>query len=179
MRHRKVGRKFGRESHQRTALLRSLSSSLIKYEKIVTTVPKAKDLRRYIERAITLAKNEGADKCTELSAFFHSTHDKELVGRDAIKKFISNLKKEDREKVEKYMEDPAKNEKPDFILGYMASTEKRKNGPRILRIEGLMTKLIKRIAPRFKEVPGGYTKIYKIGGRRGDNAEMAVIQFSI
>ena len=56
MRHKKSGRKFGRESHQRKALLRSLCTSLVKYEKIETTVQKAKDLRREIEKAVTIAK---------------------------------------------------------------------------------------------------------------------------
>ena len=56
MRHKKTGRKFGRESHQRIALLRSLCTSLVKYEKIETTLQKAKDLRREIEKALTIAK---------------------------------------------------------------------------------------------------------------------------
>jgi len=56
MRHKKIGRKFGRESHQRLALLRSLCTSLVKYEKIETTLQKAKDLRREIEKAVTIAK---------------------------------------------------------------------------------------------------------------------------
>ena len=57
MRHQIKLRKFGRESHQRKALLRSLCTSLVKYEKIETTLAKAKDLRRVIEKAVTLAKN--------------------------------------------------------------------------------------------------------------------------
>ena len=46
MRHQKTMRKFGRESHQRKALLRSLCTSLVKYERIETTLQKAKDLKR-------------------------------------------------------------------------------------------------------------------------------------
>ena len=155
--------------------MRSLTASLVKYEKIETTLQKAKDLRRLVERAVTLAKKGGAP---HLANFLHSSEDKEIVGRDAIKKYSSNLTKEVREKLEKYFEDPAKNEKPEFVVEYLASKGDRAKGPRILRVEGLLTKLVKRIAPRFKDTPGGYTRIYKLGNRRGDGAEMAIIQFS-
>ncbi len=56
MRHRRAGRKLGRTSAHREALLRNLTSSLLLYEKIITTVAKAKELRRVAERMITLAK---------------------------------------------------------------------------------------------------------------------------
>ncbi|WP_024787460.1 MULTISPECIES: 50S ribosomal protein L17 [unclassified Lebetimonas] len=57
MRHRHGYRKLGRDSEHRAALLRNLACDLIEHEKIETTVPKAKELRRYIERLITRAKN--------------------------------------------------------------------------------------------------------------------------
>lgn len=177
MRHRKTGRKFGRKADQREALLRSLCTSMVKYESIKTTLCKAKDLRRVIEKAVTMAKKEGASRTCELGAFFHSPQNKELIGRDKIKKYLSNLKKETREQAEKYLEDQ-KNPKPDFILDYLPAKDKRSKGPKILRIEGVVHKLINRIAPRFKDVPGGYTRIYKLGQRRGDAAEMAVIEFT-
>lgn len=53
MRHRMIGRKFGRTRDQRKALLRSLARALIIEEKIVTTLPKAKDIRPYVEKLIT------------------------------------------------------------------------------------------------------------------------------
>ncbi|MFZ5949878.1 MAG: bL17 family ribosomal protein [Candidatus Rifleibacteriota bacterium] len=206
MRHLKTGRKFGRESHQRKALFRSLCTSLVKYEKIETTLPKAKDLRREIEKAITIAKklqklqgdNEQhtralkASKRTLLEGFFHGCGDREILGRDNIKKYLSNLTKENREAAEKFMQDPEKNPRPDFIVGYIPATctrtvkgdegkqvkRERKNAQRILRVEGTLTKLINRIAPRFEKISGGYTRIYKLGNRHGDNAEMAIIEFT-
>jgi large subunit ribosomal protein L17 len=198
-------RKFGRESHQRKALLRSLCTSLVKYEKIETTLAKAKDLRREIEKAVTIAKKynsiQGDDKATVnglklakktiLQDYLHGTADQEILGRDNIKKYISNLSKENREAVEKYIKDPEKNAKPEFIVSYIpASTTrmaknkdgvltetKRTNAVKILRVEGTLNKLINRIAPRYAERNGGYTRIYKLGHRRGDNAEMAIIEF--
>ena len=179
MGHGKIGRKFGRESHQRIALLRSLCSSLVRYEKIQTTLHKAKDLRRVIEKAVTLAKSEKAEKKDELRNYFHAAQDREIIGRDNIKKYLSNLPKDLREQTEKYLKDPQKNPKPSFVLEYLATDRsEKKQAPRILRVEGILTKLVKRIAPRFEKVEGGYTRIYKLGPRRGDAAEMAVIEFT-
>src|SRR5215210_187271 len=56
MRHRNAGRKLNRTASHRTALFASLATALIKHEQIVTTLPKAKDLRRVADRLITLAK---------------------------------------------------------------------------------------------------------------------------
>lgn len=56
MRHGNSGRKFSRTKDQRRALLSSLASSLIQYEQIQTTLPKAKDLRPYVEKLISLGK---------------------------------------------------------------------------------------------------------------------------
>ena len=47
-----------------------------------------------------------------------------------------------------------------------------------IALERPLNKLLNRIAPRFKDVNGGYTRIYKLGNRRGDNAEMAIIEFT-
>ena len=56
MRHRKAGRKFSRTAEHRKALFANMAAALFKHEQIVTTLPKAKDLRRVAERLITLAK---------------------------------------------------------------------------------------------------------------------------
>ena len=59
MRHKLAGRKLQRRSGHRAALLRNLAASLIKHEQILTTTPKAKELRPYVEKLITLAKHGG------------------------------------------------------------------------------------------------------------------------
>ena len=56
MHHRKSGRRFGRSSAHRQAMLANMAASLIKHEQIETTLPKAKDLRPYVERLVTLGK---------------------------------------------------------------------------------------------------------------------------
>src|SRR5688500_19358766 len=56
MRHRAGGRKLGRTSSHRTAMFRNMAAALIKHEQITTTLPKAKELRPYVEKLITLAK---------------------------------------------------------------------------------------------------------------------------
>lgn len=59
MRHGISQRKLGRKSGHRTALFRNMAAALIKHEQITTTVPKAKELRPYVEKLITLAKRGG------------------------------------------------------------------------------------------------------------------------
>ena len=67
MRHRRTGRKFNRDASHRKALLTNLSKSLIQHEQIVTTLPKAKDLRRVDDRLITLGKKRW--RCQSPSCF--------------------------------------------------------------------------------------------------------------
>ena len=59
MRHKMSGRKLQRKSGHRTAMLRNMAAALIKHEQIQTTTPKAKELRPYVEKLITLAKRGG------------------------------------------------------------------------------------------------------------------------
>ena len=59
MRHRNAHRKLGRTTSHRLAMLRNMSASLIKHEQITTTLPKAKELRPYVEKLVTLAKKGG------------------------------------------------------------------------------------------------------------------------
>ena len=114
MRHRKKGRNLSRSPSHRTALLRNLATSLFEHERIRTTEAKAKELRPYAERLITMAKRG-------------DLHARRLVGRRIA----------DR-----------------AVLG----------------------KLFDDIGPRYAERPGGYTRILKLGHRKGDAADMALIE---
>jgi len=114
MRHRKKGRNLSRSPSHRRAVLRNLATSLFEHERITTTTAKAKELRPYAERLITLAKRG-------------DLHARRLAGRRIA----------DRD-----------------VLG----------------------KLFDDIGPRYSERPGGYTRILKLGNRKGDAAEMALIE---
>ena len=123
MRHRNAHRKLGRDTAHRTALLRNQAEALLRHERIETTVPKAKELRPYVERLITIAKRgvkANDPKGASLSA-------RRLVMRDVLN-------------------------------------------------ETVVTKLFDVLAPRFMERAGGYTRVLKLGHRRGDAAEMAQIE---
>lgn len=123
MRHRNAHRKLGRVTEHRIALLRNQATALLMHEHIETTVPKAKELRPFVERLITIAKRgvkAAEPKGKTLSA-------RRLVMRD-------------------------------------------------VHDEDVVTKLFDELAPRFAERPGGYTRILKLGHRRGDAAEVAQIE---
>lgn len=78
MRHRKSGRKFNRTSAHRSAMFRNMTNSLVEHELIKTTLPKAKELRRFAEPLITLAKE---DSVANRRLAFDRMRDKEAVGK--------------------------------------------------------------------------------------------------
>lgn len=78
MRHRKSGRKLGRNSSHRKAMFRNMAASLFRHETIKTTVPKAKELRRVAEPLITLAKEDGV---ANRRLAFSRLRDKEIVAK--------------------------------------------------------------------------------------------------
>jgi large subunit ribosomal protein L17 len=114
---------LGRVTEHRIAMLRNQAQALLKFERLETTVPRAKELRPFVERIITIAKRgiAGGDENGR------SLHARRLVLRDI----------HDRD-----------------VVG----------------------KLFDTIAPRFETRPGGYTRILRIGYRRGDSAEVAQIE---
>ncbi len=114
MRHRKKGRKLSRTASHRRAMLRNMATSLFRHERVTTTTAKAKELRPYAERLITLARRG-------------DLHARRLAARKIADKEV-------------------------------------------------LAKLFEDIGPRFAERPGGYTRILKLGHRRGDAAEMALIE---
>ena len=123
MRHRVAHRKLGRVTEHRIAMLRNQAHALLKHERIETTVPRAKELRPFVERIISIAKRGVAGGAGNGK----SLHARRLVLRDI----------HDRE---------------------------------------IVSKLFDTIAPRFEGRPGGYTRILKLGYRRGDSAEIAQIE---
>lgn len=149
MRHQKAHRKLGRTSEHRMSLLRNLAVSLInaREERIVTTLPKAKELRPFVEKAITLSRKasnlEGDDTGAralhlrrQAAGFFHAGN-----------------------------------------MQAVAMTGKRGQA-RLPRTAGVaaLRRLFDELGERYKDRPGGYTRIFKLGRRAGDNAELAIIE---
>ncbi len=149
MRHLKAHRKLGRTSEHRHSMLRNLATSLInsRDERITTTLPKAKELRPFVERAITLSRrarafsDEGSDSRAlhlrrQAAGFFHA-------GNTAMS--------------------PATGKrgqlKPERTAGVAA-----------------LRRLFDELGERYKDRRGGYTRILKLGHRDGDDAELAIIE---
>jgi large subunit ribosomal protein L17 len=145
MRHLVAHRKLGRTSSHRKALLRNLCTSLVLSERIITTLPKAKELRPFAERAVTLGRRAlAARQSGEDEAALHAT-------RQAAAFFFPGNS------------------------GY-DSKQHYQDSPRKAGVAALQ-KLTGELAERFADRHGGYTRIYKLGPRKGDGAEMALIEF--
>ncbi len=155
MRHLKAHRKLGRTTEHRISLLRNLATSLINAEKeyIVTTVPKAKELRPFVEKVITIAR-----------------HAQDLTGEDAVAQGVHL-----RRQAARFFH--AGNH--GFKLA-QSRFRGKKGEPKdkIERTAGVkaVQRLFDELGSRYKDRNGGYTRIIKLGRRQGDNAEMAVIE---
>jgi large subunit ribosomal protein L17 len=84
MRHRKAGRRLGRNSSHRKAMIRNMVTSLMEHERIVTTTPKAKEVRRYADKMMTLAKRGDLHARRQALAFMRD--------RDVVAKLFDSLK---------------------------------------------------------------------------------------
>ncbi len=149
MRHLKAHRKLGRTSEHRMSMVRNLATSLINAqdERIITTLPKAKELRPFVERAITLSRH--AQSLEGDSAAVQAVH----LRRQAATFFHSGNR--------------------------MQAVSSGKRGQlRAPRTAGVaaVKRLFDELGERFKDRPGGYTRIIKLGRRVGDNAELAIIE---
>ena len=164
-------RKLGRTSKERNALLRNLASQLLWYGKIDTTAEKAKELRSYAEKLITKAVNTYDDNI-EYEVTKKDTKGKEVTVKnvkDGAKKLAA--RRAIMAKTYDLQEIKAFNEKKSEFKARTAEVQ-----------HPLMDKLFNEIAPKYaarKEElgqGGGYTRIYLLGERRGDGAEMAIIE---
>ena len=163
--------KLGRTSKERNALLRGLASQLLWYGKIETTAAKAKELKPYMEKLITKAVNSYAD----IIEFEVTKKDKK--GKDVVVKSFKDGAK-------RLAARRAIMAKTYDLPEIKAFTEKKADFKE--RTAGinhpLMAKLFNEIAPKYaarKEElgqGGGYTRIYLLGERRGDGAEVAIIE---
>ena len=123
MRHNVGHRKLGRVTEHRLALLRNQAIALLRHERIETTMPKAKELRPFVERLITIARRG-------------------VAAGDAAGKTLHARR---------------------LVLAELPDTE-------------VVGKLFSDLAPRFADRAGGYTRILRVGYRRGDSAEVAQVE---
>ncbi|MBA3633090.1 MAG: 50S ribosomal protein L17 [Acidobacteria bacterium] len=155
MRHLKAHRKLGRTTEHRISMLRNMATSLINAENeyIITTVTKAKELRPFIEKAITLARkaqNLSGDQAKvqevhlrrQAAGFFHAGNHNFKTEQSRFR----GKKGEPKDKIER-------------TAGVKA-----------------VQRLFGELGVRYKDRNGGYTRIMRLGRRSGDNAEMAVIE---
>lgn len=115
-----MARKLGRTTDQRMALLRNLATNLIIHERIETTEAKAKELRKVVDKMITLGKRGDLHARRQAASFLYRSEASE--DQDALQKLFSD------------------------------------------------------VAARYDDRQGGYTRVLKLGPRRGDGAEMAIIE---
>lgn len=150
MRHLNAHRKLGRTSEHRMSMLRNLATSLInaRDERIITTVPKAKELRPFVERVITLARRAGA-----------------LTGDDAAAQTLHL-----RRQAAGFFHAGNSRRSEDATRG-----RKQAEIPRTAGVAALK-RLFDELGKRYAERPGGYTRIIRLGRRDGDNAELAIIE---
>lgn len=155
MRHRKAGRKFGRNSSHRRAMFRNLAGNLVLHERIETTEAKAKELRRIAERLVTRAARLKDDLTIDVSKLADEERTRVLARRVHAQRLVAR-----------------------FLPKRLARVTEDGS----LEEVDLVHKLFHEIAPRYmdrikQEKGGGYTRITKMLPRKGDNAPMALIEF--
>lgn len=156
MRHRVQGRKLGLPSDQRMALLRCQVRQLLARNFIVTTETRAKEVQRIAERLITAAREDNIAnrrRCEKVLA----THTpvRGIIHPPGYNKLHPNRKAE-----------------------VTATLQRRRPQPTGQSTSDYVNRLFKEIAPRFAGRPGGYTRMYKIGFRRGDAAPLVKLELS-
>jgi large subunit ribosomal protein L17 len=144
MRHRKAGRQFSRNTSHRRAMLRALAANLIAHERIETTDPKAKELRRIAERLITKAKHLGPVAYTPHAELSVADRARRQASQAQVGRFLRR-----------------------FAVIH--------NGQESRTVD-LIEKVFVDLAKRYQSRPGGYTRIIKVGRRRGDGAPMVLVE---
>ena len=164
-------RKLGRPADQRKALLRNQVTSLLWHGRIETTLPRAKEVRRIADKMVTLAVRE-YDNSVQATKEYHNEKG-QIVSLEVTNDMPSKLHA--RRLMMAYLYDlqeqkTAEESKSDF-------KERTKDNK-----HPVVEKLFRELGPKYrarnqeKGCAGGYTRIYKLGARRGDGAEMVIIE---
>jgi large subunit ribosomal protein L17 len=147
MRHRKLGRQFGRNTSHRKAMFRALTANLVLHERIETTEAKAKELRRIAERLVSRARRLGPIAYTPWEQLSEADRSRRLAAKRQVASYLRRI-----------------------------GTTEVDGGKQTV---DLVEKVFVDLARRFEGRPGGYTRIIKLGPRRGDNAPMTYIEWVV
>lgn len=164
-------RKLGRTASQRKAMLRNLATNLLWYGRIETTEAKAKEVRSIVDKMITLAIRE-YDQTVDVEKEFYNDK-KQIVKQTFTNDLPSKLHA--RRLMMAYLYDIKETKKDgENKKDYKERTKDNKHP--------VVEKLFREYGPKYrarnqeKNCAGGYTRIYKLGPRRGDAAEMVIIE---
>ena len=174
-----VYRKLGRTTSQRKAMLRNLTTNLLYHGKIVTTDTRAKETRRIAEKLITMAIKE-KDNFTEVTVMA-KVPKKDSQG-NRVKEVQNGKKVTVYDEIEKTIrkDSPSRLNARRKILSVLYPVtevplngrKKRQNTVKI----NMANKLFEEIAPKYEGRDGGYTRIIRIGNRKGDSAPQVIIE---
>lgn len=160
MRHLKRTAKLGRTGEHRNAMLANMACSLIKAKRVTTTLAKAKALRPVVEKLVTLGRR--ANRAVEASAAADDKQKAALVAENVHCRRLAAARLRQQSRT-LFKGTPT-------VKGRERRLKWREN-------EDIVHILFDKIAPLFKNRPGGYTRILKLGQRQGDAAKMAIIEF--
>ena len=172
-------RKLGKTTSVRKALLRNQVTNLLYHGKITTTETRAKEVRRLAEKLITLAVKE-KDNFTEVEVTAKVAK-KDAEGK-RVKETVNGKKVTVYDEVKKTIkkDNPSRLNARRKILGELYTvTEVPADGKKVRKLSkkvDMATKLFDEIAPKYAERKGGYTRMIKIGPRKGDAAMEVIIE---
>ncbi|HBR02648.1 MAG TPA: 50S ribosomal protein L17 [Ruminiclostridium sp.] len=171
-----ANRKLGRPTDQRKAILKGLVTSLIQYGRIETTETRAKEVKNIVEKLIAHAVKE----CDNFTAPKNVTISAPVVdskGRKVLKTVTSKngnkyevVERETKTEL-KTVDAPTRLAARRLIMNWVYRVKDEKGNS-----ISLTNKLFNDIAPKYKDRKGGYTRISKLGARRGDGAEVVVLE---